>query len=233
MDQGGRADVGDTASRGSSLSILFADESRIIRQLIQRVLTKREHKVDAVEDGEAALDALRGGAYDVALLDLHLPKGDGLAVAKAYRAACGKDNERTRLIGFTADVEGMLGRSDCAVFDLIAGKPIDVIHLCSVLEEFERENAARSAPASVFERRSARRMKVTGESGATLLLESGERVTCRIRELSLEAAALDVDVRPPIGQRVMVGRTAGFVVRHTETGIAVQFTKRDASLRAS
>lgn len=223
-------DAEQIESRPSPLSILFAEDSKVTRQLIHLVLSKRGHHVEAVEDGERALDALRRGAYDVALLDLHLPKIDGLEVVRRYRTTLADDHKQTRFVGFTADVEGLmarLGNSD--ILDLIVGKPVDVMHLCNALEEFERQDAPRptaeSLPVDRPERRAAQRMKVAAGGGTTLLLDSGERFTCIIHELSLAGAALEVEARPKIGQRVTVGRTEGRVVRHTPTGIAVEFTR--------
>jgi len=43
-------------------------------------------------------------------------------------------------------------------------------------------------------------------------------------DLSLSGAALKLDQRPSIGDYVFVGCTSGRVVRHTDDGIAVEFT---------
>src|SRR5262249_53751939 len=50
-------------------------------------LEREGHEVEAVERGDAALDALEARAFDLAVLDLGLPDVDGVEVCRAARAA--------------------------------------------------------------------------------------------------------------------------------------------------
>jgi two-component system OmpR family response regulator len=50
-----------------------------------RALTQAAYVVDLAEDGETANEALRGNEYDLVVLDIALPKLDGLAVLKRMR----------------------------------------------------------------------------------------------------------------------------------------------------
>jgi hypothetical protein len=59
----------------------------------------------------------------------------------------------------------------------------------------------------------------------TLKLENGREFTASLIEISISGAALRVDFRPPIGSRVVVGSTPAQVVRHIESGIAVEFVR--------
>lgn len=61
------------------------------------------------------------------------------------------------------------------------------------------------------------------KSRAELLLQDGRRYPCRIIDLSLSGAAVDIDVRPAIGTQVTLGTMRGRVVRHFQEGIAVEF----------
>ena len=47
---------------------------------------------------------------------------------------------------------------------------------------------------------------------------------CRIIDMSLGGAQVAVEIRPPIGTEVSIGRMSGRIVRHTEEGIGIQFT---------
>lgn len=58
-----------------------------------------------------------------------------------------------------------------------------------------------------------------------LALPDDRRYKCRILDLSLSGAAIVCDVRPAIGTRVLLGTTAGRVVRHMEEGIAIEFAR--------
>jgi hypothetical protein len=52
---------------------------------------------------------------------------------------------------------------------------------------------------------------------------NGEVLNCEVQDLSLSGVSLKTDVRPPLGEIVLIGQTAGRVVRHHEMGIAIEF----------
>jgi hypothetical protein len=56
-----------------------------------------------------------------------------------------------------------------------------------------------------------------------LTLEDGSRYSCRIMDLSLSGAAVDVEARPPIGSAIQLGNMRGRVVRHFMEGVAIEF----------
>ncbi|HMH65698.1 MAG TPA: PilZ domain-containing protein [Rhizomicrobium sp.] len=51
----------------------------------------------------------------------------------------------------------------------------------------------------------------------------GSQAACKLMDLSFQGAMLKTHVRPPIGEIVHLGQTRGWVVRHHEQGIGVQF----------
>lgn len=52
---------------------------------------------------------------------------------------------------------------------------------------------------------------------------TGEIINCEVLDLSLSGVSLKTDTRPPIGEIVLIGQTAGRIARHHETGIALEF----------
>lgn len=62
-----------------------------------------------------------------------------------------------------------------------------------------------------------------------LELESGEKQACDIVDITFSGASFKTGSRPAVGERVMFGKTAAVVVRHTELGFAVAFW--DSSVR--
>lgn len=54
-------------------------------------------------------------------------------------------------------------------------------------------------------------------------LEDGRYYTCRIIDLSLSGAAIEMEVRPAIGTLVWLGKLRGRVVRHFDEGVALEF----------
>ncbi|WP_083239420.1 response regulator [Methyloceanibacter superfactus] len=111
---------------GPGRRVLLAEDSPITQDLLKLLLNQRGHQVDVAMDGEQALEALRRNTYDVALLDFHLPKMDGLQVAAAVRSQT-DGRPLPRLIAITADVEGLLAHAEgCDNFDLVMPKPLDI-----------------------------------------------------------------------------------------------------------
>lgn len=58
---------------------------------------------------------------------------------------------------------------------------------------------------------------------SVLRLTDGRQYQCRIIDLSLSGAAVEIDVKPAIGVPVTLGTMRGRVVRHFEDGIAIEF----------
>ena len=52
---------------------------------------------------------------------------------------------------------------------------------------------------------------------------NGDIVACEVLDLSLSGVSLKTDVRPPMGEVVLIGQMAGRIVRHHENGIAIEF----------
>ena len=51
----------------------------------------------------------------------------------------------------------------------------------------------------------------------------GSSFACRIIDLSVSGAAIEVDVRPNLGTTIMLGNMRGRVVRHFQDGVAIEF----------
>lgn len=67
------------------MRLLFAEDEKSLSRAITAILKKNHYEVDAVYDGEEALAYLECGTYDGAILDIMMPKKDGLTVLKGIR----------------------------------------------------------------------------------------------------------------------------------------------------
>lgn len=65
--------------------LLIAEDDELLRDALQTQLTQAGHAVAVAEDGQVALDMMTRSAYDALVLDLGLPKIDGLEVLRRLR----------------------------------------------------------------------------------------------------------------------------------------------------
>lgn len=90
-------------ARVKPVRVLVADDHAANRLLLQGVLQKAGHRVVKVEDGEAALDALAGGGFELALLDLHMPALSGIDLLRQLRVMEAGQRVRTPVVIISAD----------------------------------------------------------------------------------------------------------------------------------
>ena len=134
-----RAARGVVSERGArppiARRILVVDDNVDAAESLRRALALRLHDVDVVHDGVAAVEAAGRLAPDVVLLDIDLPRMDGLEVARQLRARWIPDGSRRPLLvattGLGRDVDRERTRQ--AGFDHHLVKPIDLASLESLL----------------------------------------------------------------------------------------------------
>ena len=72
--------------RRNSMRLLLAEDEKDLSDALVTVLKHNNYSVDAVYNGQDALDYLEAGDYDGAILDIMMPKMDGITVLKKVRA---------------------------------------------------------------------------------------------------------------------------------------------------
>ena len=68
------------------MRLLLAEDEKMLSDALVTMLTHNNYSVDAVYNGQDALDYLETGDYDGAILDIMMPKMDGLTVLRKIRA---------------------------------------------------------------------------------------------------------------------------------------------------
>jgi PAS domain S-box-containing protein len=136
-------------------NVLLAEDNPVNTRLVRAMLEKRGHTVLTVENGRQAVDALRGGHFDLVLMDLQMPEMDGFEATAAIRASEKGTKRRTRIVALTA--HAMKGdREAClaAGMDGYLAKPIRASELFGVVETFtgdRRNGASQGGPGAAFE----------------------------------------------------------------------------------
>jgi len=120
------------------MKILIVDDEHIALSSLRRVLRWRRYgEVDICPEGSEAVELIRGGAYDIVLLDLLMPGVDGLQVLESTRAYV----PQTEFVILTAvdDVQTAVKALRLGAYDYLV-KPIDNQRLfLSIERAFERK----------------------------------------------------------------------------------------------
>jgi len=152
------------------MRILLVEDDDLLGDALKRGLSQAGFEVDAVADGVAALDALAAQCHAAVVLDLGLPKLDGLAVLRRLRA---RGLKLPVLILTARDalddrVRGLDGGADDYVV-----KPVDLPELAARLRALIRRSRGEAAPTLVV--------------GAIELDPAARRVRFRDRTVDLHA----------------------------------------------
>jgi two-component system, sensor histidine kinase len=132
---GGALEAAVSAELGR-VRALVADDNAVNRTVVQTLLAEFGIQSVTVESGEAALEAWEREAYDLILMDIHMPGMDGLAATKAIRArerASGR--ARTPILALTASV--LSQETDvyfAAGMDDFVAKPIELSRLMEAIQ---------------------------------------------------------------------------------------------------
>lgn len=127
------------------MRILLAEDERPLARAIVKIFEKSHYSADAVYNGEDALLYIESGNYDVAVLDIMMPKMDGIAVLKALRAK----GSRIPVLLLTAKSEvddKVLGLDSGANYYLT--KPFDAKELLAAIRAITRSETAADSTLS-------------------------------------------------------------------------------------
>ena len=83
------------------MKLLYAEDERSLSEAVVDVLEYHKYKVDAVYDGQEALDYAENDQYDGIILDVMMPRKNGFEVLQALRAK----GDRTPILLLTAKAE--------------------------------------------------------------------------------------------------------------------------------
>jgi len=121
------------------MRILLAEDEKPLARAIIKIFEKNNYSIDAVHNGLDALDYLENGNYDVAVLDIMMPKMDGITVLKKLR----ESGSRIPVLILTAKAEiddKVLGLDSGANYYLT--KPFDAKELIACIRAITRTPAA-------------------------------------------------------------------------------------------
>ncbi|MGK7889321.1 MAG: response regulator, partial [Leptolyngbyaceae cyanobacterium] len=127
-----------TLGHSYPLRILVAEDNRVNQRLQEQLLQRLGYEATVVGNGVEVTEAMERQSYDLVLMDLHMPKMDGLMATQWIRQTLPQD-QQPRIIAVTASAMAA-DRQRClrAGMDDYISKPIQVEQLTHVLQQSYR-----------------------------------------------------------------------------------------------
>lgn len=124
----------DQDDESSAMKILLAEDNIVNQRVLQAMLLRQGYTVEIVENGALAVAAVETGAYDVVLMDIHMPEMDGVTATREIRALGGELGD-IPIIAVTANaVRGDREKYLNAGMDDYVAKPVDMGLLDAAIE---------------------------------------------------------------------------------------------------
>ncbi len=117
------------------MRLLYAEDETSLARAVSTILTRNNYAVDVVSDGESALDYLATGNYDGAILDVMMPKLDGIEVLRRMRAR--GDSTPVLLLTAKAEIDDRVTGLDSGANDYLT-KPFDMKELLARIRAMTR-----------------------------------------------------------------------------------------------
>ena len=129
------------------MKLLLAEDERALSNVLVTILRHSGYTVDAVYNGADALDYLACGAYDGVILDIMMPKVDGIEVLRTIRAAGNK--VPVLLLTAKSDVDDKVAGLDCGADDYLT-KPFVTKELLARLRAITRRQGGEGDNSLVY-----------------------------------------------------------------------------------
>ena len=117
------------------MRLLYAEDEKSLARAVSTILVKNNYSVDVVYDGESALDYLSTENYDGAILDVMMPKLDGIEVLRRIRQR--GDSTPVLLLTARSEIDDRVTGLDSGANDYLT-KPFDMKELLARIRAMTR-----------------------------------------------------------------------------------------------
>ena len=157
------------------MRILVVEDDKDLARFVQKGLQEERHAVDVAEDGEAGLDLANSNTYDLMIVDVMLPKVDGLTFCRRVR----RWGNRTPILLLTArdTVEDKVAGLDTGADDYLT-KPFAFAELVARVRALMR----RGGPGPVAQLKAA---DLVVDAAAHRVWRAGKEISLTNKEYAL------------------------------------------------
>lgn len=130
------------------MKLLLAEDEVELNQALSAVLKHSNYSVDSVYDGQEALDYLEMSEYDGVILDIMMPKKNGLEVLRTIRAQ--KNRVPVLILTAKSQIDDKVEGLDAGADDYLA-KPFEMKELLARVRAITRRQSNLTEPVLTFE----------------------------------------------------------------------------------
>jgi len=180
------------AERGARL--LVADDNKVNRLLLARSLALQGHQVESAENGRIALEMLRGGGFDLLLLDMEMPEMNGFQVLEQLAADA---QLRDMPVIVTSSLEGVAHVVRCIELgaDDFLHKPVNPVLLKARVDSSLEKKRLRDQQKALVERFATSAVAADLQQGGFTL--GGKRVQATVMFCDIRGFTAIVESQGP------------------------------------
>ena len=116
--------------------VLIAEDSSVLQNVIKRILGS-SYEIVAVKNGKAVIDKIEKEDFDIILLDINMPKMNGIDCTKAIRGMDDENKSKTPIVAITGNALNYTEEEyKSHGIDEFLPKPIDFDALSSVVRKW-------------------------------------------------------------------------------------------------
>jgi len=117
--------------------VLVAEDSSVIQNLTKKVLQFQNYEIDSVKNGEEVIKAVESTDYDIILMDIGMPKMDGMECSRKIRAMGEPQKSEIPIVAITGNAKNYSDEEfkQAGINEYIQ-KPIDFDHLVDVVKKY-------------------------------------------------------------------------------------------------
>lgn len=117
--------------------ILVAEDSSVIVNLTKKILTVQNFEIISVKNGEQVLNKLSDESFDLILMDINMPKMDGLECTRAIRKMTDPKNSQIPIIAITGNAMNLSDEEfkEIGINEFLP-KPLDFDRLVKLVKQY-------------------------------------------------------------------------------------------------
>ncbi len=117
--------------------ILIAEDSSVILNLTKKILEQQQYEIAAAKDGEEVLKKLADEDFDLILMDINIPKLDGMACTKEIRSLADTRKSATPIFAITGNAQNYTEQEFTAAgINEYLQKPLDFDRLVDLAAKY-------------------------------------------------------------------------------------------------